>query len=469
MSSNSSPFLGAEQLSQFPHLQQWLDLAAAGTVELGHIVESPVIQTASTIVPIGWNGVPGEKNVEPLKVDVTGYGLHLCTLVQAQVNGVPLFLNHCRQCHQIAGTMRMRILVGAPLRQPPPKHPVVDDLFSMSPSPGECTHASQDHGTMSFNESTGSCNGLNSFMVHCTSDFVTVSKEVNFRIRRVRLLGLEGAGKTSLFTAILGQGRKTDGFTSVSVHPQKDTQEGIVGGLCYSDSAGVNLQELQSEITHFREELQVGVRDLPKKTDLIVLVHNLSHKIPRYQLNGSQLQPALSLFLNEAKALGIPWVLAITNKFSVSAHQQKMLVNSVMEAYQASLGITEVTNSCPYVMPNAGTSWSSATDGDQGKQMVAQRLALAPVNFVRIPFQKKAVMPIEGVTALCRLVHRVLLSQEEAALEELAQERLSAEMTQDRIVVVDSSRDSQDNVGSLTAAAVGASLGAGLGIVMAIN
>lgn len=87
MSTNAAPFLGGEQLSQFPHLQQWLGLSAAGTVELGHIVESPVIQTATSIVPLGWRGIPGEKNVEPLKVDVTGYGLHLCSLVQAQVNG----------------------------------------------------------------------------------------------------------------------------------------------------------------------------------------------------------------------------------------------------------------------------------------------------------------------------------------------------------------------------------------------
>jgi hypothetical protein len=31
--------------------------------------------------------VPGAKNGEPLKVDITGFGLHLCTLVHAQVNG----------------------------------------------------------------------------------------------------------------------------------------------------------------------------------------------------------------------------------------------------------------------------------------------------------------------------------------------------------------------------------------------
>lgn len=87
MCANASAFLGMEQLPQFPHLQQWLGLAVAGSVELGHIVESPVIKTATSLVPLGWYGVPGAKNVGPLKVDITGYGLHLCTLVQAQVNG----------------------------------------------------------------------------------------------------------------------------------------------------------------------------------------------------------------------------------------------------------------------------------------------------------------------------------------------------------------------------------------------
>jgi hypothetical protein len=87
MSDSPSSFLGIEQLPQFPHLQQWLGLSVAGTVELGHIVESPVIRTATSIAPLGWNGAPGEKNGEPLKVDITGFGLHLCTLVHAQVNG----------------------------------------------------------------------------------------------------------------------------------------------------------------------------------------------------------------------------------------------------------------------------------------------------------------------------------------------------------------------------------------------
>lgn len=86
MSDNALAFLGREQM-QFPHLQQWLGLAAADTVELGHIVEAPTIRAATSIVPLGWSGPLGEKNREPFKVDITGFGLHLCTLVHAQVNG----------------------------------------------------------------------------------------------------------------------------------------------------------------------------------------------------------------------------------------------------------------------------------------------------------------------------------------------------------------------------------------------
>lgn len=87
MKDDASSIMGVEQMQQFPHLQQWLGLAVAGTVKLAQIVESPVIRTATSVVPLGWSGVPGQKSCEPLKVDITGFGLHLCTLVHAQVNG----------------------------------------------------------------------------------------------------------------------------------------------------------------------------------------------------------------------------------------------------------------------------------------------------------------------------------------------------------------------------------------------
>lgn len=87
MCINAASFLGIEQLPQFPHLQQLLGLRAAGAVELGHIVDPPIIRTATSILPLGWSGMPSNKNAEPLKVDIIGHGLHMCTLFQAQVNG----------------------------------------------------------------------------------------------------------------------------------------------------------------------------------------------------------------------------------------------------------------------------------------------------------------------------------------------------------------------------------------------
>lgn len=84
---NPFSLLGWEQEVQFPQLQKWLGSSVAGTVELGHIVESPVIRAATSLVPLGWNGIPSDKNADLLKVDISGFGLHLCTLVQARVNG----------------------------------------------------------------------------------------------------------------------------------------------------------------------------------------------------------------------------------------------------------------------------------------------------------------------------------------------------------------------------------------------
>lgn len=89
MSDDTSTFLGMEQgKKQFPQLQKWLGISVAGgAVELGHIVESPIIRAATSIVPLGWTGVPGDKTSDSLKVDISGFGLHLCTLIQARVNG----------------------------------------------------------------------------------------------------------------------------------------------------------------------------------------------------------------------------------------------------------------------------------------------------------------------------------------------------------------------------------------------
>ncbi|ONK58780.1 uncharacterized protein A4U43_C09F16570 [Asparagus officinalis] len=43
---HASTFLGIEQLPEFPQLQKWLGLTAGGAVELGHIVDPPVIRAA---------------------------------------------------------------------------------------------------------------------------------------------------------------------------------------------------------------------------------------------------------------------------------------------------------------------------------------------------------------------------------------------------------------------------------------
>lgn len=484
MCINTSPFLGIEQLSQFPHVQQWLGLAVAGNVELGHIVDPPIIRTATSIVPLGWTGVPGERNGEPLKVDVTGYGLHLCTLVQAQVNGnwcstvveaLPAMPSYSLNQGIEPDLQKMRILVGAPLKRPPKHQIAIDSLMPGFPSPDSDSVNPHKYNIGSFSEGDGiRADGLGDFVIYCTSDFITASKKVYVRTRRVCLVGLEGAGKTSLFNAILGQSGQTTSASIENVHPDADSQEGMAGGLCYSDSAGVNLQEFHSEVTSFKDELWMGLRDLSRKVDLIVLVHNLSHKIPiHHQQNASNTQPALSLLLNEAKELGVPWVLAITNKFSVSAHQQKSAVNAVVHAYQASPSMTEVINSCPYVTPSSGSdldSWALVDSNDSSKgRTIPQKLLLAPINLVRMPFQKKsAVLPVEGVTALCQLIHRLLRSQEEASLQELAKERLLLELAREQARAADSTRDSHGKANSLTAAAVGASLGAGLGLVLAV-
>lgn len=152
------------------------------------------------------------------------------------------------------------------------------------------------------------------------------------------------------------------------------------------------LQEMNLEATRLRDELWTGIRDLSRKTDLIVLVHNLSHRIPRYNdSNGSQQKPALSLLLDEAKSVGIPWVLAITNKFSVSAHQQKASIDAVVQSYQASPSTTGVINSCPYVMPTAASTtllWGASV-GDADGRSGAQKLLLLPSILLGDLFRRK--------------------------------------------------------------------------------
>ncbi|CAH9129376.1 unnamed protein product [Cuscuta epithymum] len=485
MSDETLTFLGMEQAKkQFPQLQKWLGISAnEGVVELGHIVESPIIRAATSIVPLGWSGVPRDKNSDSLKVDIAGFGLHLCTLVQARVNGrwcsttvesFPSQPEYSTDNGQFPELQHMRISVGAPLRRPP-KHHMGDDMLSTMFPPINSSHIdlkSMQGATSSSEGNFIRTHGLD-LVIFCQTDFATVSREVDIRTRRVRLVGLEGAGKTSLLKAILSQGRSTSSDCTENLLLDADVQEGLIGGLCYSDSSGVNLQNLKMEASCFRDELWKGIRDLSKKTDLIILVHNLSHRIPRYSepTSSHQPKPALSLFLEEAKSLGIPWVLAITNKFSVSANQQKAAIDSVLHAYQAFPSTTEVINSCPYVMPNAsGTHQSWKTEeGDPSEPMGAHKLIFAPLRFVTKPFQNKvSVFPVEGVSNLCNIVHRVLRSYEEAAFQELAKDRLFLELVREREVVANAIREAMTKENSISAATIGASLGAGVGIVFAV-
>ncbi|WOL02498.1 hypothetical protein Cni_G11217 [Canna indica] len=479
MCVNAPPFLGMEQLPHFPHLQQLLGLQGPGAVELGHIVEPPVIQTATSILPLGWTGVPGDRNAEPLKVDIMGDGLHLCTLVQAQVNGSwcataveslppvpPYSTNHGIQPQ----LQKMRILIGSPLKRPP-KYSVVDDSLLANSSIAECASSDPDYKIGSlFQERNLYSNGLDSFVVYCTSDFLTVSKEVHVRTRRVRLLGFEGSGKTCLFRELLAQCKQRNNANPDIIHSDVDTQESVAGGVCYSDSTGVNLQELHLEVSRFREELERGVCDLSRKTDLVVLVHNLSSKVPQFHDTKTSM-PALSLLLNEAKVHGVPWVLAITNKFSVSAHQQRMLIDSAIKAYEASPDMTVVVNSIPFIVPSASSGLQSLQSIDDNLVMkeANQRDKWLPLNLARMSFQKRvAVMPVEGITAFRQLVHRVLASNEEIAFQELANERLSLELAREQEKSIHAKQESRRKESSITAAVVGASLGAGLGLVMAV-
>ncbi|GER54569.1 lipase class 3 family protein [Striga asiatica] len=463
MNDNAFSFLGREQELQFPQLQKWIGISVSGTVELGHIVDSPIIRAATSLVPLGWTGIPTDKNGEPLKVDISGIGLHLCTLIQARVNGkwcsttVESFPSPpaYSQQHELQPEMqKMRILVGAPFRRQP-KHQISEDglmpsFLSIDPSSVDLKLNQVNPPEMEDKKGIIP-DGLGDFVVFCTTDFSTVAKEVHVRTRRVQLIGLEGAGKTSLLKAILSRGKS---ISLETLPMDTDLQEGITGGLFYSDSAGVNLQNLNLEASRFRDELWKGIRDLSQKIDLVVLVHNLSHRIPRTTATSSQNPPppALSLLLDEVKSLGIPWVLAVTNKFSVSAHQHRSAVDAVIRAYQASPGSTEVVNSCPYVMPSpAGEA----------------RLLFNPMNLVSYgPFRKKpAVLPVEGVASLCQLVHRVLRSNEEAALQELARDRILMELARERAAA---DRETTDKSNSLSAATIGASVGAGVGIILAV-
>ncbi|XP_048533636.1 uncharacterized protein LOC125512585 isoform X5 [Triticum urartu] len=248
MCANAPLFTGIEQLQQFSHLQQLLGLTATDSVELGHIVEPPAIRTATSILPLGWTGLPGGKSAEPLKVDIIGHGLHMCTLFQAQINGswystavetLPSTTSYSLDQEVQPTLQKMRILVGRPLKQPPN---YTSEDFMVPVVTGAMN---PDYGVEPF-EDKGCCKGLNEVIIYGTSDFVTICKEVYVRTRRVRLLGLEGAGKTSLIKAMLGQLKERNNAVLECIHVDLHGKA-VSNGLCYLDSATVKLQELARE------------------------------------------------------------------------------------------------------------------------------------------------------------------------------------------------------------------------------
>lgn len=87
---------------------------------------------------------------------------------------------------------RMRILVGSPLRRPP-KHQILEDgLVPMFPAlDPTCIDLKLKQNMALEEEKFIRPDGLSDFVVYCTTDFSTVSKEVHVRTRRVRLIGLE--------------------------------------------------------------------------------------------------------------------------------------------------------------------------------------------------------------------------------------------------------------------------------------
>jgi hypothetical protein len=181
-------------------------------------------------------------------------------------------------------------------------------------------------------------------------------------------------------------------------------------------------QDLTSEINQLRQE--VTPKDGSKKIDLIILVHNLAHKIPR--LHHSD-KPALSVLMDEVMSARIPSILAITNKFAVSADQRQSASASVSKAYQFPSDLSVVINSSPYALHQqygVGSDKNSVAAEDKLSVDVVQRrianlnrLIAAPISLIQLPFRRKGlVLPIEGVKDLRDLVNRVLLEHEDATL-----------------------------------------------------
>lgn len=467
------PNFSMERVPYLPHLQQWLGLPGMTLTEAGKIAEPLTLMSATSLVPIGWTGVPGDRRGSSFKVDIWGYGLHLCTLVKAQINGQwysaaleftpPLnqFINGELQKTQKA-IQRLRVRIGQPIQEP---------STSENCSPGGERSFTADDISPSFGVRSSEVEGLTEVAIHCSSDFMTASKKVVLRLRRVRLLGLEGAGKTSLYYALLGQGRGTMFSVSDGIFPDVDRREGVAEGLAFVDPAGVNLQDLAGEVDQLKQELNsLSMHEGSKKVDLVILVHNLAHKIPRLH---QSVKPALSVLLDEVNAAKIPSILAITNKFAISADRRQPAAATVIQAYEMSSNRSVVVNSSAYAVHEiegansvvqeksvdvAGRRLSNLNAIMQG---ATQKMISAPISLIQLPFRRKeVVLSVEGVKTLRELVNRVLLDHEDDDFMDFSKEQLLLEMKYTLAQVADQAQRRGKSISSpVAASAVGASLG----------
>lgn len=494
MCDSVPPNFSMERVPYLPHLQQWLGLPGVTITEPGKIAEPLTLLSATSLVPIGWTGVPGDKRGCPFKVDLCGYGLHLCTLVKAQING-----QWCSATVEFSPSLnysingelqktqkeiqRMRVRIGPPVQEPSWPRLVsaanAAENTSENCRPDRENSCTADDITASFGARSSEV-GLTDVVIHCSSDFMSASKKVVLRLRRVRLLGLEGAGKTSLYYALLGQGRGTLFSTSDGIFPDVERREGVAEGVAFIDPAGVNLQDLAGEVNQLKQELNCSsIHEASKKVDLVILVHNLAHKIPRLH---QSVKPALSVLMDEVNSAKIPSILAITNKFAISADRRQQAAATVIQAYQMPSSFSVVMNSSTYAVHEIEGA-NSAVVQERSVDVAGRRLAnlnaimqgatqkiiSAPISLIQRPFRRKeVVLPVEGVKHLRELVNKVLLDHEDAALMELAKEQLLLEMKYVQAQVADQSQKHEKGLSSSAAAsAVGASLGLFVALVAA--
>ena len=468
--SKDVPINNIENFPLLPHLQQWLSSLGAQMAEVGRISEPISIRLATAMVPLGWTGLIGEKKgCRPLKVDILGHGLHLCTLVRARVNGKwcatsveisppsPSLLEVGRQSKKL---QRMRIRIGDPLQQSASEQESLA-LLTSEQTMNEVFDASggslYDMGEGS-RSSNFEVDGLGEVTIFCSTDFMTTSREVAMRLRRVRLLGFEGAGKTSLYFALLGGEGMTLAHNFGGMLPDMDWREGVVGGVSYIDGPGVNLQDLPGDAQRLQRELAVKSGPNCKKLDMVILVHNLAHKIPQMRASS---RPALALLMDEVTAAGVPFILTITNKFAVSADRRQIATMGVLETYQVPPNRSVVVNSCPHVVHGVVTD--TLVEKEEGAGWQPQRIIAGSMNLVQRPFRKKEVVQSsEGIETLQALVHSVLLEHEEAAIKEFSKQVLAYENAKE-MDKLESISQRDRFAGATTAAGIGA----GFGLVIA--